>query len=202
MIDQSEPGSAVAWWRAEPARRARDEEEISCRFRGLAWHAQGAGVWAGRLPVWPLERPEPPGLSTLLGGHGLEVEVAYRQAYPMVPPRIFPLDPRPEPLECTQHRWHVNGDGSLCLFQTETAWDPRDSLCDLLVKAAAWRIEYALMKQGVLEQMTVHGIVSDASLDELITVSSQRLSAGGSREVSMSPTANDMVFGAGVTGQR
>jgi hypothetical protein len=130
--------------------------------------------------MWPFDRPEPEGLSTLLGGHGLHVYVAYRQAYPMVPPRIFPLDPRPEPLECTQHRWHVNGDSSLCQFQTHTAWDPRDSLCDLIVKAAAWRIEYALMKTGAIEEMTLHGIVSDASLDTTIAETAVAMSASSS----------------------
>jgi len=119
--------------------------------------------------MWPLDRPEPAGLDRLLAGRGLRLVVAYRQAYPMVPPRICPLDPYPEVLERTQHRWHVNGDGSLCLFQTETAWDPRESICDLLVKAAAWRVEYALVKIGAVEAMTLHGIVSDTSLDELIT---------------------------------
>jgi hypothetical protein len=106
------------------------------------------------------------------------VVIAYRQAYPMVPPRIYPVDPRPEPIECTQHRWHVNGDGSLCQFQTDTAWDPRDSICDLIVKAAAWRVEYALMKAGVLDQMSLHGIVSDPAADHLITTASENAGSG------------------------
>lgn len=174
MIDRPE-SAAIPWWEAEPSRFARDQREIATSFPELAWHDVGAGVWSGRLSMWPLERPEPVGLTFLLGGHGMQVEIAYRQAYPMVPPRIFPVDPRPEPVECTQHRWHVNGDGSLCQFQTDTAWDPRDSVCDLIVKAAAWRIEYALMKAGALDQMTLCGIVSDSSLDDLITVTGQRL---------------------------
>ena len=164
----------INWWDAEPARFARDRDEVTARFPELTWTPSGAGGWVGRLPMWPLERPEPPGLSCLLGGASLEVVIAYRQAYPMVPPRIYPVAPRPELVECTQHRWHVNGDGSLCQFQTDTAWHPRDSIYDLILKAAAWRVEYALMKAGALEQMTLHGIVSDPALDDLITTASEK----------------------------
>ncbi|MCO1575620.1 hypothetical protein M8C13_07590 [Crossiella sp. SN42] len=163
----------INWWDAEPGRFARDRDEVTGRFPELTWTSSGAGRWGGSLPMWPLERPEPPGLWRLLGGAGLQVVIAYRQAYPMVPPRIYPVAPRPKPVECTQHRWHVNGDGSLCQFQTDTAWDPRDSICDLILKAAAWRVEYALMKAGALEQMTLHGIVSDPALDDLITTASE-----------------------------
>lgn len=168
MTDRPD-STPIPWWAAEPARFRRDQSEVTERFPDLIWHETGGGVWVGTLPLWPFERPEPEGLATLLDGRGLRVEVVYRQAYPMVPPRIFPIDPRPEPLECTQHRWHVNGDGSLCQFQTHTAWDPRDSVCGLIAKAAAWRIEYALMKAGALDEMTLHGIVTDPSLDTLIT---------------------------------
>jgi hypothetical protein len=99
----------------------------------------------------------------------MAVGIVYRQAYPMVAPRIYPVDPRPEPLECTQHRWHVLGDESLCLYQTETAWNPNDSICDLIIKAAAWRIEYALVKAGAMDGMTLNGIVNDSAHDALIS---------------------------------
>lgn len=163
----------IAWWDAEPARFARDQEEVATRFPDLTWQPDGAGRWVGWLPLWPLDRPQPVGLGRLLGGAGMEVMIAYRQAYPMVPPRIYPIDPQPEAVECTQQRWHVNGDGSLCQFQTDTAWDPRDSICDLIIKAAAWRAEYALVKVGALEQMTLHGIVGDPTLDDLVTATSE-----------------------------
>jgi hypothetical protein len=91
------------------------------------------------------------------------------QAYPAVPPHIYPLDPEPELVERTQQRWHVNGDGTLCLFQSEAVWNPRATLGDVLLKAAGWRIEYALMKGGFIEAMTISGIVNDPSLDELIS---------------------------------
>ncbi|NJP97104.1 hypothetical protein HCN51_48090 [Nonomuraea sp. FMUSA5-5] len=168
----------INWWVAEPARFARDRAEVAARFPALTWTSDGAGGWEGRLPMWPLDRPEPPGLAALLGGTGMEVVIAYGQAYPMVPPRIYPVDPRPEPVECTQHRWHVNGDGSLCQFQTDTAWDPRDSICDLIMKAAAWHVEYALMKAGVLDQMSLHGIVSNPAVDHLIITASENAYSG------------------------
>ncbi len=159
----------INWWDAEPSRHAKDQQEVAARFPDLRWVPENPGRWEGRLPMWPLDRTPPAGLLDLLGGEGMQVVILYRQAYPMVPPRIYPVDPRPEPLECTQHRWHVMGDGSLCLFQTETAWDPADSICDLLVKAAAWRVEYALLKAGALTEMTVNGIVRDSQHDDLIT---------------------------------
>ncbi|WP_233226336.1 hypothetical protein [Amycolatopsis sp. CA-126428] len=98
----------------------------------------------------------------------MPVEVKYGHAYPMVPPAIYPLDPVPEPVEYTQARFHVMGDGSLCLLQDAATWTGRDSITDLLLKAAGWRIEYTLLKAGVIEAMTINGIVTDASHDHLI----------------------------------
>ncbi|WFE94515.1 hypothetical protein [Micromonospora sp. WMMD987] len=169
---------SVNWWEAEPHRFARDQAEVTARFPDLRWVAEDSGRWEGRLPMWPVDRPQPPGLTELLGGRGMTVVIVYRQAYPMVAPRIYPVDPRPEPLECTQHRWHVLGDGSLCLFQTETAWTPNDSIGDLIVKAAAWRVEYALVKAGAIDGMTLNGIVSDSSHDAVITRTAVPVSSG------------------------
>ncbi len=98
----------------------------------------------------------------------MPVTVNYGHAYPMVPPAIYPLDPAPEPIEYTQARFHVMGDGSLCLLQDAAAWTGRDSIVDLLLKAAGWRVEYALLRADVIEAMTVNGIVTDASQDHLI----------------------------------
>lgn len=55
----------------------------------------------------------------------------------------------------------------LCLLQADAAWSGRDSIVDLLLKAAGWRIEYALMRAGLVRAMTVHGIADDDSLDHL-----------------------------------
>jgi hypothetical protein len=99
---------------------------------------------------------------------GMPVKIEYGHAYPMVPPAIYPLDPVPEPIEYTQTRFHVMGDGSLCLLQDAATWTGRDSIIDLLLKAAGWRVEYALLKAGVTDAMTISGIVTDGSQDNLI----------------------------------
>jgi hypothetical protein len=115
-----------------------------------------------------MERAEPNGLAQLIGEWGMPLEVVYGHAYPMVPPSIFPLDPVPKVAEWTIHRWHVMGDGSLCLLQDDVMWDPRQSVIDLLLKAAGWRVEYALVKAGLVDGMSMNGIVTDASRDDLI----------------------------------
>lgn len=164
----SDDGSAVTWWQCEPRRLARDRAEVGERFPGLQWVDQGAGGWIGRLPRWPFDRMEPVGLQALVGKEGLEVRLQYGHAYPMVAPLIYPQDPEPEITERTDHKWHVNGDGSLCLLQDDVTWNGRGSVVDLLLKAAGWRVEYALMKAGVIKAMTLHGIVDDAQSDHLV----------------------------------
>ncbi|MYW69030.1 hypothetical protein GTY65_33885 [Streptomyces sp. SID8379] len=158
----------IAWWECEPRRLHRDQEEITTRFPDLAWKQDEAGTWEGRLPRWPFDRPEPAHLTDWTSGEGLLLRMECHQAYPMVAPRIIPLDPRPQPFEWTQHRWHVNGDASLCLLREAAAWTGRESAVDLLLKAAGWRIEYALMKHNMIDEMTANGIVSDDRLDHLL----------------------------------
>lgn len=160
----------TTWWQDDRRRLDRDADEIDAMFPELTWKPVAAGQWTGRLPRWPFSRSEPVLLSSLIGLGGLTVEVAYTQAYPMVPPRIYPLDPQPEIGEWTVHAWHVNGDGSLCLLRDEAMWDPAGSVTDLLLKAAGWRIEYALMKRRVVSMMSDNGIVSDPSLDGLVAI--------------------------------
>lgn len=157
------------WWRHEPGRLHADQRQLHGRFPDLTWSTAGNGQWRGELPVWPFDRDPPAGLDVLLGGRGLQVLVRCGQAYPAAPPRIVPLDPAPEIAERTQQRWHVNGDGTLCLFQNEAVWSARATLVDVLLKAAGWRIEYALMKAGLMESMTISGIVTDTTLDPVIT---------------------------------
>lgn len=159
---------SVAWWQAEPRRLRRDREEVALAFPELAFWEQGQAGWAGRLPVWPFDRPEPPGLHDLVPD-GVDILLAYGPAYPVVSPMIYPLDPEPLPLELTQARWHVLGNRALCLFQTQADWDPASSVVDLLRRAAGWRVEYALLKADALEKMSLTGIVNDDSLDPLIT---------------------------------
>ncbi|MEV6027775.1 hypothetical protein [Streptomyces sp. NPDC052036] len=159
----------TTWWMCEPRRLHRDHEEITAQFPDLSWNEAGAGSWEGRLPRWPFERPEPEHLTTWIGDEGLLLRMEYSQAYPMVAPRLIPVDPLPEPYEWTQTRWHVNGDASLCLLREDALWTGRDSVADLLLKAAGWRVEYALMKHRVIEQMTDNGIVDDGRFDHYLS---------------------------------
>lgn len=165
----------VPWWEAEPSRLRRDREEVSASFPDLVFVEDGQAGWRGRLPLWPFDRPEPAGLDRLTGGQGLGFELLYGTAYPLVYPWIFPLDPEPLPLELTQTRWHVLGNGALCLFQTQQDWDPASTVVELLRKAAGWRIEYALLKTGALQDMTMAGIVRDVSVDHLVATAADLL---------------------------
>lgn len=171
--DPNDLPGAVEWWKAESGRWEQDRHEITDRFPDLVWTAaparaiRDAGGWSGRLPMWPFDRPQPVGVDRL--GLGLQLELIYPQAYPMVPAAVHPQDPAPDLVHRTDHRWHLNGDGSLCLLRAAAQWDPRTSVIDLLLKAAGWRIEFALMKAGIVDAMSESGIVSDDSLDSLLT---------------------------------
>lgn len=167
----------VPWWEAEPARLRRDREEVSASFPDLVFVEDGQAGWRGRLPLWPFERVKPAGLDRLTGGQGLSLELRYGAAYPLVYPWIFPLDPEPLPVELTQTRWHVLGNGALCLFQTQQDWDPASTVVELLRKAAGWRIEHALLKTGALQDMTTAGIVRDASVDHLVATAADLLNS-------------------------
>ncbi|MEV6520275.1 hypothetical protein AB0M37_31260 [Micromonospora chalcea] len=157
----------VTWWQCEPRRLKRDQEEVRQRFPDLEWQSEGAGGWMGHLPRWPFTRPEPPGLVDVIGEKGLLVAVVYGHAYPMVPPAVFPNDPQPPFSARTDQRWHVMGDGSLCLFQDDATWTGRESVLELLLKAAGWRVEFELMGRGLIPGMTINGIVDDDQLDYL-----------------------------------
>lgn len=173
----------VTWWACEPRRLARDQAEIAKCFPDLRWVPDGPGRWEGRLPLWPFNRPEPAHLRELIGDIGMPVNVEYGHVYPMMPPAIYPLDPVPEPVEYTQARFHVMGDGSLCLLQDAATWTGRDSIVDLLLKAAGWRVEYALLKAGVVEALTENGIVTDASQDHLVEEALAQAPPSGEEQV-------------------
>jgi hypothetical protein len=163
----------------EPDRLARDRREVAEFAPDLRFVEPRSpeflhGGWIGRLPLWPFERAEPDGLLDLVGV-GAEVAVAFSAAHPMVPPRIRPLTPEPAIEERTQAVWHVAPDGSLCLLQSQGQWQPDASVTELLLKAAGWHVEYALMKTGAIEKMTECGIVNDDSLDSLIASAVERL---------------------------
>lgn len=172
----------ISWAEAEPARLERDQRDVAAFDPGLQYLEPGTslgdisclhGGWYGTLPLWPFDRPAPDGLETLTANRGLEFALTYPAAYPMVHPEIRPLAPEPEMVERTQATWHVLPEGGLCLLQSEGAWLPEASLVELLLKAAGWRVEYALMKAHVIEKMALSGIVSDASYDHLVTIAAE-----------------------------
>lgn len=125
------------------------------------------GGWEGLAPVWPFERPRPSGLEAFLDGRRFQLHVEYLQGFPMVAPVIWPLDPEPDPRHRSLHTWHVNPDGSLCLMQSAGDWTGGETASDLVVKASGWFLEYLLMESGAIDEMTLRGVASDASLDPL-----------------------------------
>lgn len=185
-LDDLQP---ILWSESDPRRLERDLRDVAAFDPALRYASPGTrldadfindpepaidhGGWYGVLPVWPFARAVPEGLASLIGEAGLKFFMSYPAAYPMVPPTIYPISPEPEIMERTQATWHVLPIGGLCLLQSDGAWQPEASLVDLLLKASGWRIEYALMKANVIEQMAVSGIVSDPSFDHLITAASQ-----------------------------
>lgn len=150
----------------DPLRLARELEAMPAAAPQLAWMGEH---WAGELPVWPFERTKPPALGDYLAGRRFSVEIRYYESFPMTAPRFIPIDPVPPIAVWTMNRWHVAGDGSLCLFQNFTDWDPFCTAADMVPKAAGWFLEYLLMGDGVVEEMTCLGIAVDDSLDHLFT---------------------------------
>ena len=158
----------VRWPDAEPARFAAEQRAMRSAAPELSWD-DDALTWTGVVPTWPFPRPRPAGLDEFLDGRRIVARVEYSQAFPMVAPRIVPLDPEPDPMVRTLHAWHVNGDGSLCLLQRASDWDGTGTAAELVMKAAGWFLEYLLMEEGRIERMTESGIVHDDSLDHLFT---------------------------------
>lgn len=165
----------VRWFEAAPEVLARERAAMAAvapdmQWRDeLAWHPRSVCGWEGPIPAWAGERPAPTGLDELLAGRRLKVRVLYREAFPMVPPVVDPVDPAPAIHNRTLARWHLAGDGSLCTIQTAQDWQPgNDTAADLIRKASGWFIEYLLMQDERIEAMTVNGIIGDTSLDEVI----------------------------------
>lgn len=160
---------ARSWWAEDPGMLRRERDAMSIIAPDLTWTADGAGSWAGLAPAWPFGRPAPPGLDELLAGHRLRVLVTYGHAFPMTAPAVWAVDPEPSINQRTQHAWHVNGDGSLCLLEAATAWTGREAAAELVVKASGWFIEYLLMRCGLITGMTGAGLAADLSMDAVIT---------------------------------
>lgn len=155
----------VHWDEAEPARLAFDLEDLSVAAPALRYDAQQR-VWQGRLPLWPFPRPVPPGLLVVLP-EGMNARIEPSPAHPLEEPAVFPLDVDVEVRHRLDHRWHISGDGRLCLTRGPLAWEPEDRISELVLKAAAWRCELALLQAGVVTAMSQNGIASDAAHDHL-----------------------------------
>jgi hypothetical protein len=158
-----------SWQEAEPTRVATERTAMAESAPEMRWTDDGAGGWEGTAPAWPFERDQPAGLERLLKGRRLRLRVAYSEAFPAIEPALRPLDPEPPIQRRTDHAWHINGDGTLCLLRTADLWTGRETAADLVVKAAGWFIEYLLMEAGAIRMMTENGINSDTSLDATIT---------------------------------
>jgi hypothetical protein len=159
----------IRWWEQDAERLARDRREVLAAFPNFVLDLErGDGVWMGALPVWPFPRPKPAGVDALCEGRGLEVELVYSAAHPAVAPTVLPIFPAPTPWQHSLHDWHVLPAGGLCLMQSPGHWRSTDSIVDLLLKGAGWRIEYALMERELIEHMSLGGIVTDPRHDDLI----------------------------------
>jgi hypothetical protein len=165
----------VSWIDAEAARVRHEQAEMDKWAPDMQWRTDlawplgrvGAG-WEGHAPAWGGDRSEPAGVANLLTGRRLRLRVMCPEAFPMVAPDLYPLDPEVPIVRRTQHKWHVNGDGSLCLMQVADDWQPENTAADLVRKAAGWFIEYLLVEGGDLDRMTERGIYASDELDALL----------------------------------
>jgi hypothetical protein len=164
-----------SWIAAEPGILEREQFAMAKYAPDLKWHddlvwreGRRAFGWVGSAPEWAADRPKPVGVDELLKGRRLKLEVIYPEAFPAVPVALFPTDPDVPLDRRTFNRWHVNGNGSLCLMQSADDWQLTDTAAALVRKASGWFIEYLLLEAGETEQMTERGIFEDTSRDEVL----------------------------------
>lgn len=164
-------GTPRSWWADEPGRKEFEVSAMRVAAPDLVWLAEDdepSGGWQGPVPVWPFERSEPAELSRL-APTPLEVRIVCGHAYPMVEPRIYPLNVQLPTIALGWTTWHVAPDGSLCMLQESAAWDPRCPAADLVPKVSGWYLEYHLLRLGRIDAMTESGIVTNHDLDETLT---------------------------------
>lgn len=163
--------SPRSWWADEPDRLQRELAAMRHAAPELRWlepDEEPSGGWTGPVPLWPFDRPEPVGLSHLVDGQPLQVRIRCGHAFPMVEPAVYPLNVELPGLAFGWTTWHVLPDGALCLLQEATLWDPRAAAAELVSKISGWYLEYQLLSRGLVEAMTISGIVSDDSRDHLL----------------------------------
>jgi hypothetical protein len=160
--------TALPWWRDD---KERLDSELAAMFAvapGLVWRPEGSGRWVGHVPLWPIARRKPSGVEALVGHQAFAVKIVCGQAYPMVEPRVWPTEIELPVTALGWTEWHLLLNGSLCLLQDATSWDPSALAADLVPKISGWYIEYHLKNAGYIERMTEYGIAIDDSLDSLL----------------------------------
>lgn len=161
----------VRWWEAHPRRLAMEQETMAEVGPELVWTealpGSTGGGWVGMCPVWPFARPRPPELDAFLASRRFTIQVRLSPAHPVVAPTVYPVDPEPDIRVRTRQAWHVLGDGGLCLLRETLDWTGAEPVAELVRKAAAWFLEFLLMTDGLIDEMTRDGIVHDDSLDHL-----------------------------------
>ncbi|HEY1690182.1 MAG TPA: hypothetical protein VGF95_15110 [Solirubrobacteraceae bacterium] len=167
--------TGIPWTQSDPEHLLAERAQVGALAPELRWTEKlsyrardGLAGFEGLLPAWCAPRPEPPGIGELLAGARLMLRCIYTQATPMIPPVIFPLELEIPLARRTDHAWHLNGDGSLCLLRAAADWCPGETAVPLLVKASCWFIEYHLKDRGLIEKMTDSGIACDESLDSML----------------------------------
>lgn len=148
----------IDWRDAEPAVLDREREAMAARAPDMNWVDDGpAGGWEGLAPAWPDECDCPANLDALLIGRRLRLLVAYSQGFPMAPPTVLPLDPQPPPERRARHRWHLNGDGTLCLLFSAADWPEGATAADVVEKASGWFVEYLALEAALIDEMSEAG---------------------------------------------
>lgn len=176
MLRRGDPAERprTSWLEAEPARAAVERAAMAV-CPDMRWMDEldwpdgrtGAG-WEGLALAWGGDRQRPPGVDRLLDNRRLRLRAIYPEGFPMVPPGLFPIDPSVPMERRTLHRWHMNGDGSICLMQAAEDWQATDTAAELVLKASGWFIEYLLVENGDLAHMTERGVGSSGEIDALL----------------------------------
>lgn len=158
----------VPWFAGQPGRLAWELNAMTDAAPDLVWKEEFGG-WEGTAPLWPFDRERPPELADFVGEHRLALLLVPVQSHPAVVPKVWPLFPKPTIEQCTHHRWHTLGDGSLCMMQEYYTWSGAEPCAALIPTAAGWFLEYQLMTSGAIDSMTLSGIEASDELDHLFT---------------------------------
>ena len=163
----------MSWLQAEPERVVAEREAMADKAPQMKWFEPGengfqSGGFEGNAPEWPIDRTRPEKLHELTEGERLSLRVEFLQGFPAQPPRLMPLDPKPEIEERLNEAVHVNSDGSLCMIRHPSQWRTADLAVDLVEKASGWFIEYLAVRRGMITEMSRSGLFVSTDLDQCI----------------------------------